>query len=518
MGVLWLAPSTIAASLRAEYWVDSDPGFGNATAFAISEGASSCTVPTGALSEGYHMIGLRVKNNKNWSQTYLYMFFADAFDAPDISAAEYFLDDDPGLGKAKPIAVNPKSTSVAFSLQQMDTLSRGYHIIGMRAKRSGVWSQTYRRRFFNLDMNVAMNVEKVVAWWDDSEERINVPFTIQDGVAVIDNHILDASGLTYGLHTLYVRATADTRESATYSFEVCKNAVPQFTILDEESICVNQEVIILDESQDVQPETTFAWDMNGDGKAEYTEKGDFMHTFTKAGTYTVTLTVKTGDGCESVYSREIYVHPTSAPSVSLSRSKSKNCAGESVTFTANPTNGGENPSYTWYRNDNEIAGVKESQLTLDDLQNGDKIKVQLTTDNPCATVKTAMSSVLTQTVYDLPEIQFSFAAVYYTEDKAFSLSNMATPTGGTFYINDTEAKLFNPKANETGTYHVRYVVTNTNGCTAESETSFELRIKGDETALDETATPSSAIKILRNGTIYILRGDKVYTVTGQEVK
>lgn len=520
LAVLWLAPSTIVASLRAEYWVDSDPGFGLATAFTVTDGASQCHVPTGTLSDGSHLLGFRVKNNSNWSQTYLYMFYSDAFDASDISAAEYFMDNDPGIGKATPIAVNPKSTSVAFSLQQMDTLGSGYHIIGLRAKRGGVWSQTYRRQFFNLDMNVAMNVQQVFAWWDDNTDRINVPFTIQDGVAVINNHILDVSALSYGMHTLHVRAIADTRESATYSFEVCKNAIPQFSVLDEESLCAGQEVIILDESADVQAETTYAWDVNSDGTVDYTTKGDILHTFTKAGKYTITLTVKTGENeCESVYSKEIYVHPTTAPSVSLSCSKSKNCIGESVTFTATPTNGGEHPQYTWFRNNIEIAGATEAQLTLDDLQNGDQVKVQLTTDNPCASSQTAISSVLTQTVYALPEIQLLFAETYYTDEKAFSLTSMATPTGGTFYINDAVATLFNPKTNAVGSYNVRYVVTNSNGCTAEAETTFELKVRpSDPTAVENVNDELAPRKVLIGGVLYILRGEKTYTITGQEVK
>jgi hypothetical protein len=38
-------------------------------------------------------------------------------------------------------------------------------------------------------------------------------------------------------------------------------------------------------------------------------------------------------------------------------------------------------------------------------------------------------------------------------------------------------------------------------------------------AIDQiTNAPSEAAKILRNGQIFILRGDRTYTLTGQEVK
>ena len=508
----------ISAALRGEYWLDADPGLGSATAFTPSA-STNLNIPTNSLTDGWHLLGVRVKNSTSWSQTYLYMFYADSYGPNEISAAEYWMDTDPGIGKATPIAVSPSSTTVSFALNQTDTLPTGYHIIGLRAKRGGIWSQTYKRRFMNVNAGIKMNVENVVAWWDDdTENTISVPFTVQDGVAVINNHIMDATTLSYGVHTLHLRATADTRESATYSFEVCKNAIPQFSLL-QDTICVGDEAIFLDESQDVQPETTYAWDVDGNGTTDYTDKGDLLHTFTKAGKYNVTLTVQTGEGCESVYSHEVVVQSKSAPSVKLARTKSSICAGESVTFTATPTNGGDRPVYTWLRNGEEIAGATEAVLTLDDLQDKETIQVQVTTSNRCAETKTALSSKLTQTVYALPEIEFLLSDTYFTDENAFSLTGKATPTGGKFYINDAEAKLFNPKANEKGTYTVRYVVTNSNGCMSEAEMTFDLKERDEETGIDELQSDQvQCTKILRNNQIFILRGEKVYTITGQEVK
>lgn len=99
------------------------------------------------------------------------------------------------------------------------------------------------------------------------------------------------------------------------------------------------------------------------------------------------------------------------------------------------------------------------------------------------------------------------------------MTGKATPAGGTFYINEAEAKLFNPKTNAVGTYSVRYVVTNSNGCTAEAEMTFELKERSDDpTAVENITDTTAPRKILINDQIYILRGEKVYTVTGQEVK
>ena len=477
----------ITALSGAEYFVDTDPGRGSATQLPFATGQTAFSfdlTDTDNLSDGIHLVGMRAKYGNCWSQTYTHLFFVShASAATELSGVEYWLDTDPGLGKATAYEYTPGQVEFALDAAIPNELEEGTHLLGVRVKYGDNWSQTYTHRFLHtVAHNVPTVVEAVEAYWDaDVENPVSVPFVQNGDTAYIRNFNFDTQALSYGVHYLNIRAKANGVWSILTRYEVCKNAIPQFSVLDEESICVGQDVIIFDESSEVQPETTYAWDMNGDGNTDITDAGDQLYKFTKAGRYTITLTVQTGNGCESVYSHEIYVHPTAAPSVSLSRTKSKICAGESVTFTAKPTNGGEHPQYTWYRNGQAIEGATDAELTLDDLQNGDKVKVQLTTDNPCATVKTAMSSELTQTVNALPEVAITLASVYYTDDKAFSLSSYGTPAGGTFYINDAKATLFNPKNNPVGTYTVRYVASNNNGCTSEAETTFELKVRTNAT-------------------------------------
>ena len=58
---------------------------------------------------------------------------------------------------------------------------------------------------------------------------------------------------------------------------------------------------------------------------------------------------------------------------------------------------------------------------------------------------------------------------------------------------------------------------NSNGVTIDSK-SGSFTTTGGEQALEEIGTPSTIHKILRDGQILILRGDKTYTLTGQEVR
>lgn len=524
---LFYVPSAETAQIGQltglEYFIDTDPGLGNAVAIPYAAGQASFVLTlsqTDTLTPGLHTIGIRARNGYLWSTTAVHWFATVEAELAtgELTAVEYWLDEDPGFGLATAIPFTQGQTEFALNLQQMDTLAQGIHVIGLRARRGPIWSETYTGTFLNAVLHFPMEVTSVEAYWDaDTTNILLLPYTQEDGFYQVAGAVLNTTDLSYGAHVLYLRATADGIRSVVQAYDICKNAIPQFSVL-QDTICLGEELIILDESQDVQPETTYAWDVDGNGTTDYTDKGDLLHTFAKAGKYNVTLTVQTGEGCESVYSHEVVILPKTAPSVKLARTKSSICAGESVTFTATPTNGGDWPVYTWLRNGEEIAGATEAELTLDDLQDKETIQVQLTTSNLCAETKTALSSKLTQTVYALPEIEFTLADIYYTDENAFSLTGKATPAGGTFYINDAEAKLFNPKTNETGTYTVRYEVTNSNGCTAKAETTFELKMRGGETALIDIKATSLPRKIVINDQIYILRGEKVYTVTGQEVK
>ena len=86
------------------------------------------------------------------------------------------------------------------------------------------------------------------------------------------------------------------------------------------------------------------------------------------------------------------------PSVTITASANPICAGQSVTFTATPTNGGTNPTYQWQLNGVNIPGATGSTYTTTTLNNGDQISVIMTSNESCASPTTATSNVITMTV------------------------------------------------------------------------------------------------------------------------
>ena len=85
------------------------------------------------------------------------------------------------------------------------------------------------------------------------------------------------------------------------------------------------------------------------------------------------------------------------PSVTIAITTGTNptYAGNSITFTATPTNGGGNPSYVWKKNNGIITGVMGNTYATTTLANGDKIKVEMTSNEPCASPTMATSNEIT---------------------------------------------------------------------------------------------------------------------------
>ena len=76
------------------------------------------------------------------------------------------------------------------------------------------------------------------------------------------------------------------------------------------------------------------------------------------------------------------------------------CDGSSPVFTANASNGGNNPSYQWQLNGNNV-GSNNSIFSSNSLSNNDIITCILTSNNACASPTTANSNSLTMTVNSL---------------------------------------------------------------------------------------------------------------------
>ncbi len=169
------------------------------------------------------------------------------------------------------------------------------------------------------------------------------------------------------------------------------------------------------------------------------------------------------------------VNPSSPVSVSISANPGATiCAGTSVTFTANPTNGGSNPAYQWKRNGNN-EGTNGPTYTPSSLANGDQITCVLTSNINCPSGNPATSNKLTINVVEPSTYTVSLypypplcpGRVYLDwSDPAttYFLYKDGLPTGYSFTGVDDEIILPGGPTSIAGTYTIRAELAGYPGC------------------------------------------------------
>ncbi len=127
--------------------------------------------------------------------------------------------------------------------------------------------------------------------------------------------------------------------------------------------------------------------------------GDTTQTInvSTAGTYTVTVTNSQGYPVSD--SRIVTVDPILPVSANIAAVPSGTiCAGQSVTFTATPTNGGTAPTYQWLKNGSLVVGQTGVTYTSTSIVNGDLISVSMVSNEKCKSGSPDTSNVIAMSV------------------------------------------------------------------------------------------------------------------------
>ena len=161
--------------VSAEYFIDSDPGYGNGTSISIGTpgpvlSAISFNAGVGALTNGMHTLFVRSKNaGGSWSQTNK-MFFVkvqglsgNTSTVTNIDKLEYFFDNDPGEGNGVNVPVSASTNIGAFVFNaDVSSLSTGVHTIYVRSRDAeGKWS-VVSKHFFGVYQPLVGNNNTVV--------------------------------------------------------------------------------------------------------------------------------------------------------------------------------------------------------------------------------------------------------------------------------------------------------------------------------------------------------------------
>jgi len=256
---LYIVPFAASTNItQIEYYIDTDPGLGLGTqvSFTAAPTITNLAIDISAvpLTSGFHKLYVRSKSSDGqWTHTHLRSFYVVPFTAStNIAQIEYFIDTDPGIGLATQVSFTaaPTITNLAIDISAVP-LSTGFHKLYVRSKSSdGQWTQTHLRSFYVANVGVAQNLVKFEYFFDADPGFDNgTAAAITPAVPSVTNQdiLADATGLTIGSHTIYVRAKdsgGEWTQVSTGNFSVVAALPPTITSFTPTSGAPGTTIII----------------------------------------------------------------------------------------------------------------------------------------------------------------------------------------------------------------------------------------------------------------------------------
>jgi uncharacterized repeat protein (TIGR01451 family) len=176
--------------------------------------SASFTVPLTTASQGFHTLYVRTRDaQRRWSLTSQQSFFTAVLAPANqaLTAAEYFIDQEPGLGQGTPIGLpqaGQASPTVSFNVG-LSTVSTGFHTLYLRARDAqGAWSLTQSQAFYVLSLPPAGQALARAEYFIDQDPgpgngiAVTLPAN-QAAVTLAFN--VPLTNVATGAHTLYLR-------------------------------------------------------------------------------------------------------------------------------------------------------------------------------------------------------------------------------------------------------------------------------------------------------------------------
>ena len=233
----------------AEFFWDSDPGYGNGSMMLATDGNFDNAVETTiaqttiGLSQGLHVLHVRVKDAEDdWSDTF--DIIVDVWESTTeqreifVAAGEYWFDADPGEGNATPVvAMDGSFNNVVEGIiggEIPQPISLGMHVLWIRAKDpQGGWGPPFGI-VVNMDINIGTfttqinGTENICA----GEDQLGVNYSSIAANGSTYTWSITGGSILSGQGTTNISVNWNTAPSHTLTLEQCIGANCQTDVLN----------------------------------------------------------------------------------------------------------------------------------------------------------------------------------------------------------------------------------------------------------------------------------------------
>jgi len=249
--------------VSGEYFLDHDPGVGQATAFTLSGNdtiSDIVSVSTSGLSSGFHTAFFRVKNNLGrWSHYERASFYiltnsSAENDTTKLVSGEWFIDHDPGIGNGTSFLLNNDTTFTGIVNVSTAGIAPGFHEICFRVKdNNGSWSHYEKSSLYILPNANANSASKLVSgeYFFDHDPGIGngVGFSFPASDTLTNFPLtINVGSLPDGDHTLQIRVQDSAGKWSHYetrAIYVCGDLIGQpsyYTVSGSTTFCQGDQI------------------------------------------------------------------------------------------------------------------------------------------------------------------------------------------------------------------------------------------------------------------------------------
>ena len=295
-----------------EYFIDTDPGVGNGTALATTGGqtiASNYNIVLPTLAPGFHNLFMRSKNaDGKWGMYEGRVFYVQpatvALNSEPIVDAEYFFNNDPGVGSGNAFDSFPSSQLLNVTQTVQTTgLSQGFHNLFVRTKNAaGKWSM-YEGRVVYIQPTVAnLTISPIVSaeYFFNTDPGVGAGTNINTGAAATSLELnipnLATAPLQLGSHNVFIRVKNNEGKWSLAErrvFNICNNIVGSPVVAGTSTICLGSNLTLT--AGNVTGATSYEW--TGPNNFTATTQGITINSVSNlnAGMYEVVAVSGTGN-------------------------------------------------------------------------------------------------------------------------------------------------------------------------------------------------------------------------------